>query len=77
MMFATLIDRRTTLRLGLLNVAALPLESRFAYAADRIGGKRALGVASFRAAGTDARHPVAPAGSDSHGNPRKFQLARL
>jgi phospholipid transport system substrate-binding protein len=50
MMFATLIDRRTALRLGLLSVAALPLVSRFAYAADRSAGSAASSLQEFNEA---------------------------
>jgi phospholipid transport system substrate-binding protein len=49
-MFTKLIDRRTTLRLGLLSVAALPLVSRFAYAADGGAGDAASPLQAFNAA---------------------------
>jgi phospholipid transport system substrate-binding protein len=49
-MFATLIDRRTALRFGLLSVAALPLVSRFAYAADKNAGGAASSLQEFNEA---------------------------
>ena len=49
-MFATLIDRRTALRLGFLSAAALPLVSRFAYAADRSAGDAVSSLQEFNEA---------------------------